>query len=98
MEDSNLRQSSRLKNALTNIRKTPRDVKNEGRPGYVLENTIEADKMADNQTAFLAENAQMVRNPSDFLSGHARIAHKSTRTRTGQWLPWASRMGRHMLK
>jgi hypothetical protein len=33
-------------------RPAPRDVKNEGRPGYVYENTVEADKMAGNQSVF----------------------------------------------
>jgi hypothetical protein len=73
-----------------------KDVKNEGRPGYVLENTFEVDKMADDQTAFLAENAQIARNPSDFLSGNARIAHKSTRTRTGQGVSCATRTGQRV--
>ncbi len=73
-----------------------KDVKNEGRPGYVLENTAEADKMAVNRTAFLAENAQIARNPAHFLSGNAWIAHKSTRTRTGQRVCCATRMGRQV--
>jgi hypothetical protein len=73
-----------------------KDVKNEGRPGYVLENTFEVDKMADDQTRFLAENAQIARNPNDFLSGNARIAHKSTRTRNGQRVSCATRTGRRV--
>jgi hypothetical protein len=40
---------------------TPRDVKNEGRPGYVYENKGEGDKMDDNGADFLAENAQIAR-------------------------------------
>jgi hypothetical protein len=38
-----------------------RDVKNEGRPGYMLENTGEDDKRDENLSGFLAENAALVR-------------------------------------
>ena len=99
MEDSNFRQWYQLMNVLFKVRnraRTLRDVKNGDRPGYVLENTGREDKKADNQTAFLAENAQIVRIPGDFLPGNARIAHKSTRTRTGQRLFRAPRTGRQV--
>ena len=49
LEDSSLRQLWRLTNMLFRVRNgalTPRDVKNEDRPGYVYENTGDDDKMS----------------------------------------------------
>jgi hypothetical protein len=64
VEDSSLRQLWRLTNVLIKVRSgalTQRDVKNEGRSGYVYENKGECDKMDDNGADFLAENAQIAR-------------------------------------
>jgi hypothetical protein len=54
-EDSSLRAWWRLTHTLTRVRNGPltqRDVKNEGRPGYVLEKTGERDKMSCDEQHF----------------------------------------------
>jgi hypothetical protein len=64
MDDSNLRQLTRLTNTLIKVRKgalTPKkDVKNEGRPGYVHENTVEGDKMSSDGSGLSHEIAPLV--------------------------------------
>ncbi|MGD1100444.1 MAG: hypothetical protein ABSA59_00125, partial [Terriglobia bacterium] len=60
MEDSSLRQLWRLTNMLFRVRNgalTPRDVKNEDRPGYAYENKGDDDKMSGEKHGFLHENA-----------------------------------------
>jgi hypothetical protein len=76
MEDSSLRliydcrfakclpQFRRLTHMLIKVRNgalAHRDVKNEGTSGDVYENKGEWDKMADNPSGFLAENARITR-------------------------------------
>ena len=64
MEDSRLRQLWRLTNTLIKVRNgalTHKDVKNEDRPDYVYENKGESDKMDENPSGFLAENARITR-------------------------------------
>jgi hypothetical protein len=64
MEDSSLRQLWRLTNVLFKVRNgalTRRDVKNEDRPDYVYENKGMSDTMPENQSDFVAENAQISR-------------------------------------
>ena len=64
MEDSRLRQLWQLTNTLINVRNgalTHKDVKNEDRPDYVYENKGESDKMDENPSGFLAENARITR-------------------------------------
>ena len=60
MEDSNLRQLWRLTNVLFKVRNgalSHKNVKNEDRSWDVHENKGEGDKMDDNPSGFLAENA-----------------------------------------
>jgi hypothetical protein len=60
MGDSNFRRVWRLTNTPIKVRKgalTLRDVKNEGRSGYVHENTGNDDKMSSAKHGFLHENA-----------------------------------------
>jgi hypothetical protein len=61
MEDSNLRQLWRLTNVLFKVRNgalTQKEIKNEDRTDYVHENKGESDKMDENPSGFLVENAQ----------------------------------------
>ena len=64
MEDSSLRQLWRLTNVLFKVRNGAlihKDVKNEGTSGDVYENKGVNDTMPENQSDFLAENAQIPR-------------------------------------
>jgi hypothetical protein len=64
LEDSCLRQLWRLPHTLIKVRNgalTHKDVKNEDRPGDVYENKGEGDKMDDNRSGFVAENAKVGR-------------------------------------
>ena len=63
-EDSSLRQLWRLTNVLFKVRNGAlihKDVKNEGTSGDVYENKGMSDTMPENQSDFLAENAQIPR-------------------------------------
>jgi hypothetical protein len=44
---------------------TLRDVKNEGRSGYVYENTGNTDKLSTQETSFLHENARIARSSTE---------------------------------
>jgi hypothetical protein len=60
LEDSSLSQLWRLTNMLFKVGSgalTPRDVKNEDRPGYMHENTRDGDKMSSERRGILQENA-----------------------------------------
>ena len=64
IEDSSVRQLWRLTNVLIKVRSgalTQRDVKSEGRPGYVYENKGHDDKIAYNLAGFVPDNAQIAR-------------------------------------